>query len=81
MLMMKTLLGIGLFAAGGAAIGYSQILCFNGQCAITGTPYGGALFGGVLGLAIMSGFNTPATKLSEPPENPDAQKDNDNQAL
>lgn len=59
-MLIKTLAGIGLFAAGGAAIGYSQVLCFNGQCAITGTPYGGALFGGMIGLALMSGLNAPS---------------------
>lgn len=60
-MLVKTISGIALFAAAGAAIGYSQILCASGgQCAITGTPYGGALFGGILGLAVMSSLgNTP----------------------
>ena len=53
-MLIKTIAGISLFALAGGAIGYSQILCMNGECAITGTPYGGALFGGVLGLAVMS---------------------------
>jgi len=53
-MLFKTLAGIGLFAAAGAAIGYSKILCAGGECAITGTPYGGAVFGGMLGLAVMS---------------------------
>ena len=67
-MLIKTLAGIGLFAAGGAAIGYSKILC-TGDCAITGTPYGGAFFGGMLGFAIMSGINTPsAIKPAEPAE-------------
>lgn len=56
-MLIKTIAGIGLFAAAGAAIGYSKILCAGGECALTGTPYGGALFGGVLGMAVMSGFN------------------------
>ena len=56
-MLFKTIAVIGLFAAGGAAIGYSKILCMGGECAITGTPYGGALFGGVIGLAVMSGLN------------------------
>lgn len=53
-MLIKTLAGIALFALAGGAIGYSQVLCPNGGCDITGTPYGGALFGGFLGLAIMS---------------------------
>lgn len=59
-MLIKTLLGVGLFAAVGAAIGYSQILCFNGECPLTGSPYGGALFGGAIGLAIMGSINTSA---------------------
>lgn len=53
-MLIKTIAGISLFALAGGAIGYSQILCASGECSITGTPYGGALFGGVLGLAVMS---------------------------
>ena len=53
-MLVKTIAGVTLFAAAGAAIGYSKVLCAGGECAITGTPYGGALFGGVLGLAVMS---------------------------
>ena len=56
-MLIKTIAGIGLFALVGGAIGYSQILCADGGCAITGTPYGGAFFGGMLGLAVMSGLN------------------------
>lgn len=56
-MLIKTLAGIGLFAAAGGAVGYSKILCMTGECAITGTPYGGAFFGGMLGFAIMSGIN------------------------
>ena len=53
-MLFKTLAGIGLFAAAGAAVGYSKILCAGGECQITGTPYGGAIFGGLFGLAVMS---------------------------
>lgn len=74
-MLIKTLLGIGLFAAAGGAIGYSQILCFNGQCQITGTPYGGAFFGGLIGLAVMSGINTPATKPTNPQDHPPVDDD------
>lgn len=63
MLMFKTLAAIGLFAAAGAAVGYSKILCAGGECAITGTPYGGAFMGGMIGLAVISGFNNPAKQL------------------
>ncbi|MBX2852851.1 MAG: hypothetical protein KTR15_14035 [Phycisphaeraceae bacterium] len=75
-MMIKTLAGIALFALAGGAIGYSQILCANGECAITGTPYGGALFGGVLGLAVMSslGGGLPAG-LPEDAEQQDDSED------
>ena len=68
-MLIKTLAGIGLFAAAGAAIGYSKILCAGGECAITGTPYGGAVFGGILGFAVMTGFNSHA--VGTPPEQDD----------
>ena len=53
-MLIKTIAGATIFALIGGAIGYSQVLCPDGQCSITGTPYGGALFGGILGLAVMS---------------------------
>ena len=62
-MLIKTLAGIGLFAAGGAAIGYSKVLCLTGDCPLTGTPYGGAFFGGMLGFAIMSGINAPSATI------------------
>ena len=71
-MLIKTIAGISLFALAGAAIGYSQLLCPNGGCAITGTPFGGAIFGGVLGLAVMSSFGNglpTQTKTSDKPEN------------
>ncbi|MEM1355643.1 MAG: DUF6132 family protein [Planctomycetota bacterium] len=52
MILLKTAMGIGLCAALGAAVGYSQLLCPNGGCNITGSWYGGAMFGGVMGLAL-----------------------------
>lgn len=55
-MLIKTIAGIALFALAGGAIGYSQILCGGNGCQITGTPYGGALFGGIMGLAVMSSF-------------------------
>jgi hypothetical protein len=67
-MLIKTIAGIALFALVGAAVGYSKILCPDGGCAITGTSYGGALFGGVLGMAVMSGLNNRATPTDQPPE-------------
>ena len=52
---MKTLLGILIGAGIGAAIGYSQLLCPAGQCALTGSWYGGAAIGGMLGLVVTRG--------------------------
>ncbi|MFK7790262.1 MAG: DUF6132 family protein [Phycisphaeraceae bacterium] len=74
-MLIKTIAGIALFALAGGAIGYSQVFCANGECAITGTPYGGALFGGVLGLAVMSsiGGGLPV-KTSDEPEHQDDEK-------
>ncbi|MEM6260003.1 MAG: DUF6132 family protein [Planctomycetota bacterium] len=65
-MLIKTIAGTVLFAATGAAIGYSQVLCPDGQCSITGTPYGGALFGGVLGLAVMSSLGNGTIPASTP---------------
>ena len=60
-MLIKTLAGIAVFALIGAAVGYSKILCLNGQCPITGTFYGGGIVGGVLGLAVMNGLNNRVT--------------------
>jgi|GEM_PF-2185802 len=69
-MIFKTLAGIALSAAAGAAVGYSQILCPDGSCPLTGSAYGGAIFGGILGYALMSAINTPigsAGTTQEPP--------------
>lgn len=60
-MLLKTIAGISLFALAGAGVGYSKVLCAGGGCAITGTHYGGALFGGLLGLAVMSSFGNTLT--------------------
>ncbi len=52
---MRMLIGIIVGAGIGAAVGYSQILCFNGQCPLTGSWQGGALIGGWLGLLLAGG--------------------------
>jgi len=46
---------IAVCAGIGAALGYSQILCPNGQCALTGSWQGGALLGGVIGMMFSGG--------------------------
>ena len=70
-MMIKTIAGVTLFALAGAAIGYSQVLCPDGSCSITGTPYGGALFGSVLGLAVMSSIGN---KSYDPPQKQDDEQ-------
>lgn len=47
--MTKRILGPGIGAALGGFVGYSQVLCFNGQCMLTGTWLGGAILGGIVG--------------------------------
>lgn len=77
-MLIKTIAGISLFAAVGAAVGYSKILCAGGECAITGTPYGGAVFGGVLGMAVMSslgGMPTQAPGQDDAPDDQPVKKD------
>lgn len=70
-MLIKTIAGISLFALAGGAIGYSKILCAGGECSITGTSYGGALFGSILGLAVMSSLNQKPQ--SPPPSENDEQ--------
>lgn len=60
-MLFKTIAGVSLFSLAGAGVGYSKVLCAGGECAITGTHYGGALFGGLLGLAVMSSFGNTLT--------------------
>jgi len=74
-MLIKTIAGITLFALVGAAIGYSKILCPSGGCEITGTSYGGALFGGVLGLAVMSSVGNGLPTKLKPDDKPENQED------
>lgn len=76
-MLIKTIAGIAVFALIGAAVGYSKILCINGDCPITGSSYGGALFGGVLGLAVMSGLSNRITpqSLKQQDESQDEPRD------
>jgi hypothetical protein len=52
---MRQLIGAIIGAAIGGILGYTQVLCPGGTCAITGSWYGGALFGGMFGLFISGG--------------------------
>ena len=55
---LKTVAGI----AGGVLLGYLYyyfIGCKSGSCAITGSPYGSMLFGGILGMYVT---NSPCSK-------------------
>jgi len=52
---VRSIIIIAVCAAAGAAIGYSQVLCPNGQCALTGSWQGGALLGAVIGLLFSGG--------------------------
>jgi len=54
--MNLTLLQIGGAMVGsvvGAGVGFSQLLCPDGGCAITGTWFGGAAMGGAMGFAVV----------------------------
>lgn len=64
---MKTLLGVIAAAAVGGIIGYSQVLCPGGTCAITGSWYGGAVFGGLFAAAFLTSRpRSPEASPSEP---------------
>jgi hypothetical protein len=52
---MKRLIAVLIGAVAGAVIGYTQVLCPGGQCALTGSWYGGAVIGGTLGLLFTGG--------------------------
>lgn len=47
--MKRFILAVVIGAGFGTVLGYSQVLCPSGQCALTGSWYGGALLGGLLG--------------------------------
>ena len=60
---MKKLYGwIVLGALLGGAIGYSQILCPDGSCQITGSWQGGAIIGGWFGLLVAQAPAAPIGK-------------------
>jgi|GEM_PF-46995 len=51
MLILKIALGLGLGGGLGAGLGYLG-RCSTGACPLTATPWRGAIFGGLLGLAV-----------------------------
>ena len=50
--MKKLVAWIAIGAALGGSIGYSQLLCPDGSCQITGSWYGGAVIGGWFGFLL-----------------------------
>jgi hypothetical protein len=52
---LRRIIAILIGAAIGAAVGYSQVFCPGGQCALTASWYGGAAIGGLLGLMFIGG--------------------------
>lgn len=52
---MRKIVGILIGAGIGGVIGYSQILCFGGQCAIVGSWQGGAMLGVLIGMMFTGG--------------------------
>ena len=65
---MKLFLFIAAGALVGGLVGFSQIMCPDGSCMITGSWFGGGTVGGLLGFAaagLLPGRIDPAT-LPEP---------------
>jgi len=57
--MIKLIAITGVAALAGAWIGASGVLCLNGQCAMTGTWYGGAVTGALLGYLLLGVRSSP----------------------
>ncbi len=73
---MKFVLIVGGLAVAGAVVGYAQWFCPDGRCALTGSWWGGATLGGLLGFAVHEGFvvgRQPAARSTDPPPTPDNQ--------
>ena len=64
--MLKLIAIVGGLAAVGGLIGFSGVLCPDGSCAITGSWYGGATVGGLLGYGVFVGFASGGVKPTTP---------------
>jgi len=56
----------------GGVIGFSGLICPDGSCAITGSWYGGATFGGLIGFGLYSGFGSAPPAHHEPSSHQDS---------
>lgn len=65
--LLKLMLFTIPLAVVGGAIGFSGLLCPDGSCTITGSWYGGATVGGLIGYGLYSGFGS-APPLPDEPE-------------
>mgnify|MGYP000844244477 FL=1 len=64
--MLKHIAAMVLGAAAGAALGYSRILCFTGECPLTGSWQGGALVGVFGGLIVLDRYTAWRAKRAAP---------------
>jgi len=62
MKLSGTIIGVGIGAMLGGVAGYVNMLCMTGTCPLTGSWQGGAMIGGVFGLALLGG-NSPIIPL------------------
>ncbi len=54
---MLRMIGAIVGAGAGGWVGHARLLCFDGQCPLTGSWWGGALIGGLLGLLLVDAFS------------------------
>jgi hypothetical protein len=66
--MHMQFIGMALGAIGGGLFGYSQVFCSTGQCVLTGSWYGGAVVGGLLGFLAADMFRRKPAQPIEPLE-------------
>lgn len=72
--MIKMIAIVGALAAVGGVVGYLGVFCPDGSCAITGSWYGGATLGGLLGFGVFSCFANP---MNSPAASPESDADNE----